>query len=502
MADNKKLLNNLFGSLQDALFLGDPLAEGRFACFMQPGEFVPLDIQETDSSYSMFLQSSIANKVIDTSIVNRFERVGFGGNRELLGSVDEIYEDILIKNSLPRKDLSQSELEEIEQLMIKISDLEKNYTFYKRIYDNTDLSLLIELKKENPRHHVVAQLRTQLNEDLRKWKSFGRKDIYERYYSRLIYLQRANPEMIFTGLSENFNVHKRTDIKGNKYLQTFLSPAISSWSNIQWNEFSRTISESDDYNYSKITSWSGGASGRWGLWSAGGGASGSSRYEHEKTSATSISLKFDYAHIQIIRPWMRESLLQDRFWTWNKGFGGSLISDGGNITANPPIRPIGRMPVLVTTLIVVRNLEISGNFNQSEREFRWEQIKRNASVGWGPFSVSGSYKSTTQEEHIRCSYDGITFKMPHPQIIAKLGKLIGKCPNPDQTLPFDRDDAWFPIDGLNEVSSNLIKWSRHLDELVDKEQYERLNADLAIAEEYSKRIDKIEDEIQSQVVAK
>ena len=35
MTDNVKLVRNLFGSMQQSIFLGDPIKEGRFACFRE-----------------------------------------------------------------------------------------------------------------------------------------------------------------------------------------------------------------------------------------------------------------------------------------------------------------------------------------------------------------------------------------------------------------------------------------------------------------------------------
>jgi hypothetical protein len=40
MADNMKLIKNLFGSMQQAIFLGDPLTKGEFVSFMAPGQFI------------------------------------------------------------------------------------------------------------------------------------------------------------------------------------------------------------------------------------------------------------------------------------------------------------------------------------------------------------------------------------------------------------------------------------------------------------------------------
>ena len=71
------------------------------------------------------------------------------------------------------------------------------------------------------------------------------------------------------------------------------------------------------------------------------------------------------------------------------------------------------------------------------------QISANASVGWGPFSASGSYQESTGSKYTKGTFDGVTLKIPQPQIIARTGLMLGKTPDPDPTLSW-QDDAWIP----------------------------------------------------------
>jgi hypothetical protein len=249
-----------------------------------------------------------------------------------------------------------------------------------------------------------------------------------------------------------------------EYYQTFLVPSISSWGNAGWATFERQISEKDSFQYSKSTSWSGGISAGWGLWSVGGGASGSTQYNHEVSTVETVNLKFEYLRVRIFRPWLTSDVLNYRFWTWKKDFGGQYISDGGNLNLNPPTRPIGRMPVLPQYLIIVRNVEISAAFSREEKEFFAREMTRNASVGWGPFSVSGSYRESESSKHFKASFDGVTFRIQQPQIIARSGIMIPKSPNPNRSLLW-QDDAYFPGDDCFSTETNRINDIRELDYL-------------------------------------
>lgn len=492
MGDNVKLLKNIFGSMEYSIFLGDPLKEGRFACFMQPGEFVPIDIKENDSSKDMFLQASFCNKVIDTSIVNRYDKVGFGGNKELLGSIEDIYGHVLSRNSVPQKDLSSGDKSKAESLREDLEKKQPKYDFYKLEVEKLNLAILTERQSQNPSQPVLQDLRSKLKQAEKNWIVFGYKREYENSYAQFMRIMRINPQMHMQELSDNLAQHERVDIDGNKYYQTFLSIPISSWDSVKWNSFETQVAEKDEYNYSKSTNWSGGASGRWGLWSAGGGASGSTQYNHEKSSATTIKIKFEYIVVRILRDWLDETIFQERFWTWNRLFGGQLISDGGNIGAEPPIRPKGSMPVLVNQLVIVKNVEISGDFSESEMTFYREEIKKNVSAGWGPFSVSGSYKSVTEEKREVGSIGSNIIKINHPQIIAKIGILLPSCPNPDPKLSFDRSDAWFPEDGFNSEFSAIYESGLKIDEYTLDQESATIDAYKAANKLLNTELDKIE----------
>lgn len=478
MADNTKLLKNLFGAMQEAIFLGDPLKERRFACFMQPGELIPLDIQELDSSKDMYLQSQFCNKVIDTSIVNRFDREGYVGNKELLGSVDEIYSHILTRNSIPHKALDEDTIARREAARTKLDKWFPKYEFYSKRVGSLQTDLLTARSAQVKDPAVIADLQRKLNDANKEWKVFGYKAEYDAVYADYMRMIRPSPATYMQELNDLYEQYQKTDPVSNlNYLQTHLSIPISSWNQIKWNQFSSTVSESDQYEYSKSTSWSGGASGGWGLWSFGGGASGNSQYRHDKSSATIIKLTFDYIIVSILRPWIKETLLQERFWTWNRQFGGSLISDGGNLGLDQPVRPVGTMPVLVNKMVIVRNVKIQGDFQESEMTYYRNEINASASVGWGCFSISGRYKSVTEEKRATGTILNNEISMPHPQIIAKMGILLPACPNPDRSLQFDPADAWFPEYVFNTDAKILLEKARKLDEISIQQQ-----ADIALVD--------------------
>jgi hypothetical protein len=456
MSDNKKMILNLFGGMQDALFLGDRFARGEFVSFLQPGQFISETLQEADSSDDMAVQAEIANILVDTTYVNKLDDIGSPLSRELPGSVANVFEDLMTAGhvALPHTNLPPEAVKELSDLQTWIASNRANYELYRDRYFDAAEAYEFEAHKQDPNGARLSRLRRKVDDSAKDWNVFGQRQLYENKYGRYAYLAGENPSGFWSRIEQEFAAHRKQSPTRGTYYQTFLVPSIASWNSAGWATFERRISEADSYSYSKSTSWSAGASGGWGLWSFGGGASGSTKYTHDRSSLSTVNLKFDYLRVRIFRPWMRADVLGQRFWTWHNQFGGELISDGGNLSVVPPVRPTGRMPVLPLYLIVVRNLELSGAFSTQEQTTWEQQIRASASVGWGPFSLSGSYAESTSSRHTHASFDGVTFRMNQPQIIARSGLLLSRCPNPDRALPWGAD-AWFPPESIQALSSDL-----------------------------------------------
>lgn len=435
MADNLTLLKNIFQELQGPLFLGDGATSGEFHALLQPGQFIDSNLKENANSNDMAIQAKLANVIMDTSFIFK----------PLNGSLDSIYSDILTQEALPYAPISAADQAEITQLTNWLETTEPAYNVYMgRYYDVLD-ALHQEQAKQSPDGARLQRLQMQLNQARQDWITFGQKNVYEQKQARVAYLSEGDPATIFNTLLNTYTNQSQTAANNTNYQQTFLSPPVAEWNSAgtSWARFEKTVNESDTYNYSTQTSWGGGARGGWGLFSFGGGASGSSSYHHTHSDVTTVSVAFDYMRIRIVRPWLNSNIFNYRFWWWKKVFGYRLLSDGGNLAANPPIRPIGQLPFLPNFLIAVRNLTITSNFSTADATFVSSQLSASASFGWGPFGCSGSYSTSNTTQTATASFDGNTIRVDQPQIIAYTGTLMPVTPNPDRSLPWQGDQAPF-----------------------------------------------------------
>jgi hypothetical protein len=479
MADNSKMILNLFSGMQDALFLGDRFDQGDFVSFMQPGQFLSTNLKEVDGTDDMAIQSEVANILVDSSYVNKYADITYGNSRELPGSVSQVYEDIMKHEALPNAPLSQDQINEISDLQGWIASNEPNYDMYQGYYQDAVDAYEAEAAKQSPNPARLQSLSQKEDHAFSQWQTLGLKDLYENKVGRLVYLTAEDPLGFWSRLQLRLQQHQKQAPHMGQYYRTFLVPSISSWNTAGWATFSRKISEQDSYSYSKQTSWSAGISAGWGLFSFGGGASGSSNYQYRQSSVSQVSLKFDYLRVRIFRPWLVPDVFGYKFWTWKKTFGGQMVSDGGNLAVTPPVRPVGRMPILPEYLIVVRNLELSGAFSAEESSWYQSQISGGVSVGWGPFSLSGSYSESTTTQHAHASFDGVTFKIEQPQIIARTGIMLDRSPDPDQSLSW-QGDQWFPHSDRNLL--RLLRNTRAADHARSAEREVLMEANAATGE--------------------
>jgi len=97
------------------------------------------------------------------------------------------------------------------------------------------------------------------------------------------------------------------------------------------------------------------------------------------------------------------------------------------------------MPFLPTHIIMIRNVKLSANFGHNDQTFIASQFQTNASFGYGPFSISGSYSESNSQQRVNGHFESGTLTIANPQIFAFIGTLLPKSPDPDLTLPWGND---------------------------------------------------------------
>lgn len=443
VTDNSKIIKNLFYYLERHLFGADSdsgnelLDKGQFGVMMTPGQFLSPNWKENTGSADMYNQWAFLDEALDTSFVYR----------PLITTISGQYWDALDKVSLRHRPLTPAEKKELAEIIAEITALEPTYEVYQRRFEDADLAYEFEASKEHPDPARLRSLYTRRNQARNNWETLGQKSYFENdLQGRAWQIQTGNPSGTWLKHRNAFQNATAIAPQG-EYQTTLLSPPISAWANAGWASFSKSISDTETHHYSKSTSWSGGFGVQWGLFNhVNVGANGEKTVVHDTSDVTTIDCSFEYLRCQIVRPWLKRDVFVNKDWTWKQPNTFKYLSDGGTLGATPPIRPLGTMPFLQTSIIAVRNVIIRADFSHTDRQEMTSRISGSVSAGWGPFSVRGSYSETTHSIDVRATFDGTELRIPHPQVIGLLGVLLPKSPDPDKSLPYWDPSAVFPDD--------------------------------------------------------
>ncbi|MDI0273538.1 hypothetical protein QGQ84_08100 [Bacillus safensis] len=168
------------------------------------------------------------------------------------------------------------------------------------------------------------------------------------------------------------------------------------------------------------TSYGGGASFGWGLWSLGG-SGGHTKQEHtEHSTSTDIVVSFKVGNIQIERPWMELNFFKLNGW-YLTGQKKGVISSG-----TAPNTDAELLPQFPTQFLVARDIKISATWSERDLQIINQSTKGDASIGWGCFKLSGSYEHSSHEEKFHSQFDGTTISVPGIQIIG----FVSSIPTP------------------------------------------------------------------------
>jgi hypothetical protein len=135
-----------------------------------------------------------------------------------------------------------------------------------------------------------------------------------------------------------------------------------------------------------------------------------------------LEVSFRYARVNIDRPWMNSLLFDLPGWTYGP------VQTGGISSGNPATADGTLMTIVPTAMLVVRDLKMSANWSKAESDFIRKTTSASASVGWGPFSIGGSYQSNSSDYKFKSEFDGRTISAPGLQIMGYVCTVLPLAP--------------------------------------------------------------------------
>ncbi len=213
----------------------------------------------------------------------------------------------------------------------------------------------------------------------------------------------------------------------DKWLFSYPSP--SDWTNEDNPNFTDLkISGGNTKIRSKSTehSFSVNTNVNYGLWKVKASAEGNFEHSNSSTDKDSVEINAKIAKVNIMRPWFTESIFRLGDWYTNMAKRGG-VSNGKIDSTNANTL----LPMFPVAFIVAKDISIKANFSHEDEEHIKESVKSSASVGFGPFSIGGSYGYGKTEDNFNSDYQNGEIKVPGMQIIGWVSRLVPLSPKID-----------------------------------------------------------------------
>ena len=214
-----------------------------------------------------------------------------------------------------------------------------------------------------------------------------------------------------------------------KYLPATVTP--NDWwdatNDDNWASLSASAGRTDSSFHKDSHSFSASASVNMGLWSFGADVEHTSTHEHSASASGGVSIKYDYQIADFDRDWMSNTLFTLPNWSIGS-FNKNSISTGTN---DEKAQAASRLPLIPTSMLLVREVEISAGFTQQEMDHTTSHTSGGGHVGYGPFSVGAKYSEDTEDGTFGYEFANGKLKIHGAQIIAYICTIVPACPPMD-----------------------------------------------------------------------
>lgn len=270
---------------------------------------------------------------------------------------------------------------------------------------------------------LAPSLQVPVDQAYHAWRSAGADQVeamqavMETSGGRQVSRAFADAQLLFdsykVGLDEG-GAYRRASMLPSDWWQ---EGSQNGWPTKTFASASWASNQSSDYS-----SASGGGGFGAGLWSFGAGSSSSWSHQHSDAHSESVSVSYKYALVTIRRPWLNQLVFSLPGWKTDLFHKGQISTGNRNFQTNSV------MPLIPQSFYVIKDLTIIGDFSSSEFDHAEQQMNAGASIGWGPFSLSGSYSSSHSQTSYRASMSSNTIHAPFVQILGWINQIVPACP--------------------------------------------------------------------------
>ena len=433
---------------------GQPTGEGGQPPALTPEMRNQLLAQDTAQLYMQAENfARLVDFVPDVSGINeRFSKLNVMNNE---GSLSDRYEYILRMSQVMQSELPDETKKKIEKFrgLINVKKKKKNliddteteveepsplvvaYNEKLKAYEDAALEYnarrIDALAADNPKavHYWAINantLRNRVKAAMNDWVTNGYKNDYEAIAAFIDQVMQRDMTLLKAEYRDALEKAKLTGLaSGSDFYYTSVVPGNFVKAS-GWTTFDFKSTDISRYSHSSYSKWSGAGGFSVGLFSVGGGASGSKQEYTGKFNTSNFTLTFSITQVPIVRPWLKSAYLASKTWRMdqnNPQSKGEMVSDGGK-------PPKGLIPAYPTSMICIKDLNLHFGESSGLSEFMKKSAGGGGFVGFGPFSVGGRYSKGSSTSKFEYHYDGQGMTVKGMQVIGFKCHILPKSPDP------------------------------------------------------------------------
>ncbi|PZP43673.1 MAG: hypothetical protein DI598_15530 [Pseudopedobacter saltans] len=265
-----------------------------------------------------------------------------------------------------------------------------------------------------------------------KWQSFGFKQEIESAIA-VLSSQGIDPAILLIARAKHKYENSLINIPNvGNIPYTFMTPSkwYSASAGDGWNSYTQKDYRSQSSFDSKTSKTSAGGGFSLGFFSIGGGGSASSKKTSLSIKTESVTIEFEYATVDIQRPWLDTTLLNLSNWFLVGDYPASCISDGTfnqQFKVNNPTEMLF-LPSVVTSLILARNIKIKWSLSTADIKTLNTAASGGGSIGYGPFFIGGSHSQSNSKRDTDFGANSQGFQVDGVQLIGYVSTIMPGSP--------------------------------------------------------------------------
>jgi hypothetical protein len=393
---------------------------------LNPGQYIPTTMDPQTLVNDRYALSVLFNAVPQFSWVYK----------PAATTVSNTYHSILEYKQVPEVSLSPDQQKKLAAAEATVDKYEDDYDNYQEAYwdvlDEYDEAYANWVNGGEP---VKRSLKQKLQAALDKWDRLGHRAAVDSATAVIATYSALDPEVFWRKLEQRYTDGTEQAEVYSDFQVIGVSPPYRSWfGDNGWTTFTFDQKDMDNQHESEAIGVSGHLEMEYGILRVSGDGDWQKDSSYTKMDQTELQFTCKLFRVALDRGWMNPLVLSSRAWRWAPGSPtfGSQLSSGGDIFDD--VTPTGSMTVIPTAAILSKDLHVKGSFDNTIVQAMNQKISAGASVGIGPFTISGKFnmENHTGSEKGTIATDGIA--APDVQLVAFVCEVLPQSPNPDPAL--------------------------------------------------------------------